>query len=335
MDKINVMVMSALDEENLRQIAGVSPRIEVLDGSKIVDLGDVIPEGQAADSTSKEYAELLSRAEIMYGYGFPPDVVTRAPGLKWIQSMIAGMESTITEDIVRSRVMLTNMRGVNAGPVVEVALELMLMMAKQAPLCFQSKQKKEWERFMPILFRSQTVGIVGYGNIGSRIARLSKAFGARVLTADIKFKKVASTRYADTTYPVEQLSTLIHDSDFVVMAVPHTPETEKMMGEKELRRMKPTAYLINVGRGPTVDEEALICALEEGRIAGAGMDVMATEPLPSDSKLWEMNNVFFSPHIAGRMSNYFEAATNLFCENLKRYIDGKRLINLVNKKKGY
>jgi phosphoglycerate dehydrogenase-like enzyme len=156
-----------------------------------------------------------------------------------------------------------------------------------------------------------------------------------VLAADIKFKKVTSTRYVDTAFPREQLPVLLAESDFVALALPFTRKTDKMIGEREFKSMKPTAYLVNVGRGRTVDEDTLICALEEGWIAGAGLDVFNNEPLPEDSKLWELPNVFFSPHVAGRLDNYFEVTTNLFCENLKRYVNGKKLINVVNKKEGF
>jgi phosphoglycerate dehydrogenase-like enzyme len=335
MDKINVMVVSVIDEEYLCQIDAVSPRIKVLNAANIWNLPDMITDKHAADCTRPEYEAMLARAEVIYGYRLPPNVIARAPRLKWIQGMLAGAEHIITDEIVQSRVILTNMRGIHSSPVSEVALEMMLLLAKQAPLCFQAKQEKKWQRFVPVLFRSQTVGVVGLGHIGKEIARLSKAFGARVLAADISFKKKTSARNVDVAFPIGQLASLLAESDFVVLSLPFTPETNKIIGEKQLKTMKPTAYLVNVGRGPTVDEEALIRALEEGWIAGAGLDVFTTEPLPVDHKLWELPNVFFSPHISGRMLNYNEVATKLFCENLRRYVDGKKLLNVVNKKKGF
>jgi phosphoglycerate dehydrogenase-like enzyme len=335
MDKIYVMVVSALDEEYLRQIAEVSPRIEVLNGAKIWSMPDMLAGEHEGDCTDKEYEDMLARAEVIYGYRLPPNVIARAPRLKWVQGMLAGAEHILTDEIIRSPVILTNMRGIHSSPVSEVALELMLMLAKQAPACFQAKQEKKWQRFVPVLFRSQTVGIVGLGHIGKEIARLTKAFGARVLAADISFRKVTSARNVDVAYPVGQLDSLLSESDFVVLALPLTRETTGIIGEKQLKSMKPTAYLVNVGRGPTVDEDALIRALEEGWIAGAGLDVFTTEPLPVDHKLWELPNVFFSPHISGRLQNYNEVTTRLFCENLRRYIAGKKLLNLVNKQKGF
>ena len=335
MDKIKVMVVSTIDEGYLGQIAAVRPRVEVLNAAKIWHLPDMITAEDEADCTKPEYAAMLAQAEVIYGYRLPPNVIARAPRLKWIQGMLAGAEHILNDEIIRSRAILTNMRGIHSHPVSEVALELMLLLAKQAPLCFRSKLEKKWQRFTPVLFRSQTVGVVGLGNIGKEIARLSKAFGARVLAADIAFKKVRPARNVDVAYPIGQLASLLAESDFVVLSLPFTPETNKIIGEKQLKTMKSTAYLVNVGRGPTVDEEALIRALEEGWIAGAGLDVFTTEPLPAGHKLWELPNVFFSPHISGRMLNYNEVATRLFCENLRRYVDGKKLLNIVNKKKGF
>jgi len=135
--------------------------------------------------------------------------------------------------------------------------------------------------------------------------------------------------------PQQQMGDLLAESDFVVLALPLTQETTKFIGEEQLRAMKSSAYLINIARGGVIDEEALVRALEENWIAGAGLDVFATEPLPIDSKLWQLPNVIFSPHVSGGMEDYLTQATTLFMENLQRYMQGKRLLNVVDKKKGY
>jgi len=188
---------------------------------------------------------------------------------------------------------------------------------------------------MPKVLRSKTVGIVGLGNIGREVARLAKAFGMRVVATRRSVKRVARAKYVDILLPREQLLRLLSESDFVVLSLPFTSETNKLIGEKELRTMKPTAYLINIARGNIVDEEVLIRALDEHWIAGAGLDVFATEPLPPDSRLWEFPNVIFSPHIAGGMEDYNIRTIELFCENLRRYLSGKNLFNVIDKKKGY
>jgi len=157
----------------------------------------------------------------------------------------------------------------------------------------------------------------------------------RVVATRRSVKQVARARNVDLLLPRERLSQLLSDSDFVVLTLPLTSETKGLIGEEELRNMKATAYLINVARGEIIDEEALVRALDEHWIAGAGLDVFSTEPLPTDSKLWELPNVIFSPHVAGGMEDYFVRATELFCENLRRYLCGKKLLNVVDKKKGY
>jgi phosphoglycerate dehydrogenase-like enzyme len=237
--------------------------------------------------------------------------------------------------MVKSKVIVTNMSGVHASPVSEVAMEMMLMLAKRAPSCFYNQVEKKWERYIPMLLRSKTVGIIGLGAIGKEIARLSKGFGMRVIGSKRSAKKMGKAKNIDAVYPLTQLREMLAECDFVVLILPSTPESLNILGEKELRAMKPTAYLVNVGRGDSVDEEAMIRALEKGWIAGAGLDVYTTEPLPPDSKLWGMHNVIISPHVAGRLVKYDEIVTDVFCDNLKRYVNGKRLFNVVNKKRGY
>jgi phosphoglycerate dehydrogenase-like enzyme len=186
-----------------------------------------------------------------------------------------------------------------------------------------------------MVLRSKTVGIVGLGHIGREVARLAKAFGMRVVATRRSARQSQRARYVDRLFAPDQLLQLLSESDFVVLTLPLTKETHKIIGEAELRSMKPTAYLINVARGQVVDEEALARVLEEHRIAGAGLDVFTREPLPADSRLWKLPNVIISPHIAGYMENYSEQATAVFCENLRRYLGGKRLINVVGKERGY
>jgi phosphoglycerate dehydrogenase-like enzyme len=211
----------------------------------------------------------------------------------------------------------------------------MLMLAKQAPSCFQLKQYKQWKPFAPAVLYSKTVGIVGLGSIGREVARLAKAFGMRVIATRRSVRQPKHTRYVDMLFPPDQLLQLLSDSDFVVLAVPLTSETYRFIGEAQLRSMKSTAYLINIARGNVIDEDILIRALEEHWIAGAGLDVFAIEPLPANSRLWELPNVILSPHVAGAMENYVERATEVFCENLTRYLKGRRLINVVDKERGY
>jgi phosphoglycerate dehydrogenase-like enzyme len=329
-ETVNVLVTTPIGDELLQQIADVSPRIKL---SNVSELARSEQRGDLA--RQDELDALLAEAEVIYGLRLLKSVIARAPKLKWVQVMSAGVDRFLDDEFRQSSVIMTNVSGIHATPIGEIVLELMLMFAKQAPLCFQLKQEKQWKRFMPTVLRSKTVGIVGLGNIGREVARLAKAFGMRVVATRRSAKQVARAKYVDILLPREQLPRLIAESDFVVLSLPFTSETNKLIGEKELRTMKPTAYLINIARGNIVDEKALIRALDERWIAGAGLDVFATEPLPADSRLWEFTNVIFSPHIAGGMEDYNIQATELFCENLRRYLSGKNLLNVIDKKKGY
>jgi len=330
MEPVNILVTTPIGEPYLSRIAATSPRVKVLDVS---DLAKADQEGYY-DSEAK-FDGVLADAEIIYGLRLPRDVVRRAPKLKWVQVMSAGVERFLDSDFRKSPVILTNVSGIHATPIGEFVMEQMLMFAKGAHRCFELKQKKEWRRFTPSVLRGKTVGIVGLGSIGREVARLSKAFGMRVIATRRSARRVTRARNVDRMVPREQLPELLAESDFVVIALPYTRETEGFLGETELRTMKPSAYLINIGRGRIIDEDALVCALSENRIAGAGLDVFATEPLPRDSQLWELPNVLFSPHVSGGMEDYNVHATELFCKNLRRYLEGSRLFNVVGKRRGY
>jgi phosphoglycerate dehydrogenase-like enzyme len=181
----------------------------------------------------------------------------------------------------------------------------------------------------------QTLGIVGLGSIGRRIARLGRAFGMRVVAMRRSSAGGEKDPDADQVFPANRLYDLLAMSDYVVISVPLTPQTEKLMGEAELRAMRPNAYLVNIARGRVVDEQALIRALHEGWIAGAGLDVVEKEPLPSDNPLYSMPNVILTPHISGASVHYDERLAALFAENLRRYRAGQPLTNRYDPSRGY
>jgi D-2-hydroxyacid dehydrogenase (NADP+) len=331
MDKVNIVVHSPVNEASLQMISETSDRIKV---DQVWPLIDAEKKGDAA--AAKELNAFLSRGEILYGWArlLPERVLARAPGLKWIQLMSAGVDE-LPDEIMRSPVAVTSASGLHGVPIGEFVLEIMLMFVKKAPLCFRMKQEKQFQGFRPGLLRGQTMGVVGLGHIGREVARLAKAFGMRVIATRRSGAQGARARHVDILVPPERLQVLLKESDFVVLALPLTAQTRGLIGEQELRAMKPEAYLINVARGAVVDEDALIRALEQNRIAGAGLDVFSTEPLPPDSRLWELPNVIFSPHVSGIMPGYLVRATELFCDNLKRYLSGRRLRHLVVKARGY
>ena len=333
MERVNVLFISDLpgriDEEGREWIVGVRPNVNFTDTS------DIAQAAQDGDATAKSKLDaLLAEVEVIFGR-LPENFTARAPKLKWLQAISAGIDRWQNTGLMESPVILTSVSGIHATPISEFILGLMLMFVKQAPQCFELKQTKQWQRPTPTVLQGKTVGIVGLGSIGQETARLAKAFRMRVLAIRRSAKKTGRARDVDTMFPPEQLAQLLAESDFVVIAVPLTRETSKFIGEKELHAMKPTAYIINIARGSIIDEEALIRALEEHWIAGAGLDVFATEPLPATSKLWELPNVIFSPHISGGHEDYMRHATEVFVDNLRRYVNGQKLRNVVDKKKGY
>jgi phosphoglycerate dehydrogenase-like enzyme len=337
-ESINILVMTPsfdetlprANEEIIQQISRVSPKLKVTDGSV-----PAMAEFKNKSESKATLDTLLAEAEIIYGLLLPHNLLSRAPKLKWIQTISAGVNRFTGTDIWNSPVILTSASGIHATPIGEFVLGFMLMFAKRAPLFIRSQLKHEWTRLMPTVLRDKTVGIVGLGHIGREVARLAKAFGMRVIATRRSAGPSSRARNVDRLLPVRQLKQLLSESDYVVVATPLTPETTGLIGLAELKAMKPTACIINIGRGGIIDETALIQALDDGEIAGAGLDVTATEPLPMDSPLWDRDNVIISPHISGGMEDYMQRATDLFCENLKRYIGGKRLINIVDKKRGY
>jgi phosphoglycerate dehydrogenase-like enzyme len=318
-----------LGDPLLEKIRQVDTSVRVTDASSLV-----AAELRGDAAAKKKVDALLAETEIIVGFAPPRDLLKRAPNLKWVQLMSAGADGIARSEIWQSRITITGVSGIHAIPISEYVLGTMLLFAKQSARSLRTMQKHQWQRFTPQLLHGSTVGIIALGHIGREVARLAKAFGMRVLAVD-EIRGTRPTRNVDEMLPVTQLRRLLAASDFVVSCVPLTPKTSKLIGEKELRAMKPTAYLINISRGGIVDEDALVRALDEKWIAGAGLDVTTVEPLPPDSRLWDFDNIILTPHISGSQENYLMHGISLFCENLKRYLKGKKLINVINRKRGY
>jgi phosphoglycerate dehydrogenase-like enzyme len=342
---VNVLVTSDIGEHNFNYVVNLSPRISVKDASPMVQAE------LNGDSSSKTKLDaLLAETEVIYGCwshhpgsDLPLNLIPRAPRLKWIHSLSAGVDSFLDPDqaaitsntaIMGSRVTVTNASGTHTTAMAELVIENMLQLAKRAPERFQWKQEKQWVEYPPALLRDKTVGIMGMG-YGREVARLAKAFGMKVMATRRSARPGDRLKNVDVLLLPTQLPRLLAESDYVVVLIPLTPETYQMFGEKELRAMKPTAFLINISRGKIIDEPALIRALEEGWIAGAGLDVFSKEPLPPDNKLWELPNVVYSAHVGGDYVGNYDKLTVQFGQNLLRYLKGKRLYNVINKRKGY
>ncbi|MEE9202783.1 MAG: D-2-hydroxyacid dehydrogenase [Dehalococcoidia bacterium] len=344
MKQYNVLVGLRLGEDLLQQIASVHPGVRVHlvtdEVSALLGRGARgVPGMGEAPQEDRDRAEarlvpLLQEAEAYFGIRVLPDMVARSPKLRWVQLVAHGIDH-IRGDIMNGGVTVTTGQGTFAPIIAEHVLLLMLMLVRQAPRFLAHQQEQRWKQLYPGELEGKTVGLVGLGSIGMPVARAARGLGMRVLG----IKKTALTGEAlpdvDEVVPPDSLPHLLQHSDFVVLCLPLTAETRGIIGQEELRTMKPTAYLINVARGGVVDEAALVQALREGWIAGAGLDVFEKEPLPAESPLWSMPNTIVSPHMAGLSERFVERATGLFCENLGRYIRGEPLLNLLDLKQGY
>ena len=295
-------------------------------------------------TTADELFAHLPDAEIVCSYFVPHDWRTLAPKLRWLQFPGAGVDSLATTGLLdaNSGVIVTTAAGIHAETISEYVFASMLMFNWNWPQMVRLQDSHVWARSATWYhlggreLAGQTLGIIGLGNIGRRIAQLGHAFSMRVLGTRRSIQ-IAGEQESDVDqfFPPEQLHELLRLCDYVVISVPLTRETEKLIGEAELRIMRSNTYLVNIARGRVIDEQALVRALREGWIAGAGLDVTEEEPLPSESPLYSMPNVILTPHISGNSVYYDARLAALFAENLKRYRSGQQLQNQYEPSRGY
>ena len=295
-------------------------------------------------TTADELSVHFPDAEILCSDIIPANWRTLAPRLRWLQFPGAGVDSLATTGLLdaNSDVLVTTAAGVHAETISEYVFGSMLMFNRNWPQMVRLQDEHVWARSATWYhlggreLAGQTLGIIGLGNIGRRIAQLGRAFGMRVLGTRRSIHYSGDQEAdVDQSFPPEQLHELLRLSDYVVISVPLTRETEKLIGETELRTMRPNTYLVNISRGRVIDEQALIRALREGWIAGAGLDVTEEEPLPSESPLYSMPNVILTPHISGNSAHYDTRLAALFADNLKRYRIGQQLQNRYEPSRGY
>jgi phosphoglycerate dehydrogenase-like enzyme len=260
-------------------------------------------------------------------------VLAAGTQLEWLHCFFAGVESLLTPAIVASPIVLTNAAGVHAPPIAETVIGMMLAFARALPTFQRQQQERVWFRNVPVdEIAGRTCGIVGLGGIGRLVAKKAKALDMRVIGTK---HRAGPVEHVDEVLPDDQLHSMLAQSDYVVVAVPSTPETIGLIGQPELLRMKTSAYLINVARGNVIDQAALITALRDGQIAGAGLDVMDPEPLPADNPLWTLPNVILTPHCSARSPRLGERTVQMFADNLARFAAGQPLLNIVDKQRGY
>jgi phosphoglycerate dehydrogenase-like enzyme len=299
--------------------------------------------GDGISTMSPALLEALTGAEVYCGFGVPRQVFALSDRLRWVHSAAAGVGGSLHPEMRESQVTFTNSAGVHGVPVAEHALAMMFYFARALDQVEASRRAgRLWDRDRiataptPVSeLTGSVVGVIGYGGIGREVGRRARGLGMRVWAVSRSARAAAAEAGVERFHGPEGLDEVLAGSDYVVIAVPHTPRTDRLIGARELSLMKRRAVLINVARGAIVDEDALIEALREGRIRGAGLDVFEREPLPASSPLWQLDNVCIAPHTAGVSPRFWERETELIVENTRRYLAGEPLLNVVDKDRGY
>ena len=294
----------------------------------------------AAGTSSEAFENLAADADVILNWSGSKALLRKVflmcPNLRWVHSRAAGLDTVLFPELIASAVPLTNGRGVFSQSLGEFALAAILHFAKDLRRMIRNQEAGRWEQFDITEISGQTVGILGYGDIGRAVATRCRAMGMQIL---------AVKRQGPPIYNVDPLVNRIFSpadrlemmalSDYIVAAAPLTPETRGMIGEKEIAAMKPGAVVINVGRGPVIDEAAMVRALTERRIRGAALDVFDTEPLPAGHPYYSFDNLLLSPHCADHTPDWTEQAMRFFLAQFKRYAAGTPLENVVKKEQGY
>jgi len=290
-----------------------------------------------APAQLKQDRALLHQAEVLFTHAINPERLSEVAGLRWIQTTGAGVEWLLTPEIVaRHGLTITNASGVHGDQIAEHVFALMLALARRLPLALAQQREQRWDsapflREVPLL-AGATLSILGVGAIGRRVAELGAAFRMRVIGLRRGSEPVP---HIERMYGPESLHELLGEAHYVVNALPLTAATRGLIGPAELRSMRRDAVLINIGRGGTLQTDALLAALREGTIAGAGLDVTDPEPLPPEHPLWLSERVIITPHFSGGRPGYFEHVTEIFLDNLRRYRSGEALRNVVDRAAGY
>ena len=291
----------------------------------------------------KDYKSLeknFKNLNVLVCYGITPELFRyRSDKLKWIHIGASGVDGNLFPEILKSKVMITNAKGINSKPVTEFIVSQILYFSKQLSECQEFKKSRNWSQWELAKKTTQlsgsTLGIIGYGEVGKELSKLAKSFGMSVLATRRLQKKIENKKFVDFLVPTSEIDMVIKQSDYIAVACPLTPLTEKMIDKRFFKLMKKSAVIINTARGGIVNEDHLISAIENKEIAGAALDVFASEPLDKSSKLFTFENVLLSPHISGNFSSYQKIMIRQFGEMLIKYLNNKILKNRVCKKRLY
>lgn len=336
--RVNVLLTVKFSDAQLNELGGISPRLHLVH--------------RPTNDPARIEAAIWEETDVLYTLSTlpPPE---DAPRLRWVQFHSAGVDHALDHPLLGVRELLvTTTSGIHASTMAEYVFAMFLAFGHRLPHLMRLQAKAEWPEqknaLIPMELREATLGVVGYGSVGREVARLGVAFGMKVLATKRDVRHPAdhgsyvegnmgdpSGELPDRLYPPQALRSMLRECDFVAVTLPLTWHTRRLIDAEVLAAMKPTAIIVNVSRGEVIDEAALVEALREGRIGGAGLDVFSEEPLPSDSPLWTLPNVIMSPHLSGMSAHYNARAVRLFSENLRRYLEGEPLLNQVSREFGY
>lgn len=309
-----------------------------VDAAILSEIKHIIPEWEVTASRDPEvWGGMMNDAEIIAGWNnrLRESVISADSKVRWIQTWSAGVNNLPLTELQQKEIAVTSANGVHAYPISETIFGLMLALTRKIDTYVKNQKQKKWHHAnMKLEIHGKTIGIIGVGAIGSETAKIAKAFGMTVL--GIRHSGRAA-EYVDEMSTTDQLNEVLRRCDYVVVTLPLTEETKHMFKAEQFEQMKDSAFFINIGRGPIVDEADLISALKTGQIAGAGLDVFEVEPLPENSPLWNIEQVIITPHTSGSTEFYDQRLLqDIFIPNLKKYIEGEQpMINLLDYSKGY
>lgn len=337
---LKVLVASYLEPDQVERIRRVDPRLEVIYRPELLrpPRYPADHKGRAVERTPDEEAlwrRHLAEADVLFDFDQThlDDLPELAPKVRWVQATSSGIGPFVQRlGYARRmpRTVFTRASGVHAQPLAEFCVLVMLMFRKGLHRVMRDQKRKHWERYAGTDLEGRTLVVVGLGGVGREVARVAKALRMRVVGVEAPgFATDPVSVPVDELRTPEELHSVLGRAEHLVLIAPHTPETEGMIGARELALMPRGAVLINIARGALVEEEALVDALRSGHLAGAGLDVFAREPLPPESPFWDMPNVLVSPHSASTSDRENRRLTDLFCENLRRFLAGEPLINVL------
>ena len=315
---MRIVLCYPVEPRHVAQIAAAAPQAEVVNAGQ-----------------ERVAAEIVS-ADVFCGHAkvpMPWDEVVRAGRLKWIQSSAAGLDHCLVPSVVASDIVVTSASGVLADQVAEHSVALVTALTRSLPTFLRAAVQRDFTRRPTRDLTRSAVGIVGFGGNGRRLAEVLSAFKTRILATDMF--PVDKPGYVEALWPADRLDDLLRAVEILFLAAPLTDITRGMINRRTLGIMRRGSILINVARGPLVVEDDLVDALRSGQLAGAGLDVTAEEPLPRKSPLWSLPNCIITPHVGGQSARRIDDMTDFFCANLRRWLSGESLANLVDKRLGY